>query len=90
MMSPLFEFVLRLLCVDMLLLLAHTFYSRVLVDDVVATCDYGMRTLSLAWLIHKYVQARIKAHETEMRRTVLSQFHSLAKQVQALHALVAE
>lgn len=48
-------FVLQMLLIDTLLALFHSMYARVLLPDLVVIVDYLMRTICLAFAIHRHI-----------------------------------
>lgn len=87
-MSPLTLFILRLLCVDVLLLLAHSLCTRVLVEDVVGPCDYILRTLSLAWLLHRHVEDRVHRRSDELKALIAAHHRALRVQLNDIEAVL--
>jgi hypothetical protein len=66
------SFLTRLLVVDMLLLIAHTLCTHVLVASVIPPVDYLLRTIGLAWILHKHVATCIAKRDTELRQFVVA------------------
>lgn len=82
------DFVLRLLAVDLVLLVAHVLCARVLVDGVVTPLDYLLRTMGLAWILHKFVESHVRSRDAELMHHFLDHYRALRAQLADLGDLL--